>query len=105
MTNPNKNNLSLQLGKRKCRSPEHKRIPDWFNCGINGDCTNTKGHNQHCMVFNCDMCAFEDNLEEIFTELLRNKKNTKGLNDASYDYINFILLRATFGQCLWNLKK
>ena len=57
------------------------------------------------MVFSCDVCAFEDNLEEICAELLRNKKNTKGLNDAGYDYINFILLRATFGQCLWNFKK
>ena len=62
------------LCKEKCLDSEHLRIPYCFNCVISGNCTNIKGDTQHCKVFDCNACAFEDNLDEICTELSKNSR-------------------------------
>ena len=62
------------LCKEKCLDSEHLRIPYCFNCVISGNCTNIKGDIQHCKVFDCNACAFEDNLDEICTELSKNSR-------------------------------
>ena len=45
--------------------PDHKRAPNCYNCKIGGDCSGLNGHWQHCILYNCDACAFRDNLAEI----------------------------------------
>ena len=60
------------LCKGKCLDSEHLRITYCFNCVISGNCTNIKGDTQHCKV--CNVCAFEDNLDKICTELSKNSR-------------------------------
>lgn len=105
--------------QKKCLDPKHQRIPYCFNCGINGDCTNIKGHNQHCIAFDCDACALEDNLDKICTELSKNIGLYYTLNkffillhclkifgqpnkeryDAGYYYLSFTSSGVRFCQC------
>ena len=44
--------------------------PNCSNCKISGDCTVLNEHWQHCILYNCDACAFRDNFGEICSELL-----------------------------------
>ena len=50
--------------------PDQERAPNCYNCKIGGDCSGLNGHWQHCILYNCDACAFRDNLGEICSELL-----------------------------------
>ena len=64
------------------------RIPYCCNCKINEECNNIKGYHLHCITYDCDACAFDDNLEEICEKLI------KGGNDIvqiSYTLNNFLL--------------
>ena len=41
-----------------------------YNCIINGDCSKLDGHWQNCISYDCDACAFKDNLVEICGQLM-----------------------------------
>ena len=55
------------LCKEKCPDPDHKRI--LYKCEIKGNYSGLKEHNQYCIIYNCDICAFEDNIKQICREL------------------------------------
>ena len=116
------------LCEEKCSNPEHERLRYCYNCRINGECTGIKGHNQHCIVYDCNAYAFEDNLEEIYTKLTKSKNNTlelyhtlnefftllhcykefgqpdKKKYDSVYDPLNFKLPGVAFCKCWWSLQ-
>ena len=53
----------LFLCKEKCPDPDHERILYCYKWEIKGNCSRLKGHNQHCMIYNCYACLFEDNIK------------------------------------------
>ena len=65
-------NLSCE---KYCHNLDHERVPNCYNCKIDGDCSGLNRHWQHCILYNCDACAIRDNLVEIFSELTRGKDN------------------------------
>ena len=63
------------LCKEKCANPDHQRIPYCYNCKTNEEYNSIKGYHQHCITFDCDACAFDDNLEEICEKLIKSRHN------------------------------
>ena len=59
------------LCKEKCANPDHQRIPYCYNCKTNEEYNSIKGYHQHCITYDCDACAFDDNLEEICEKLIK----------------------------------
>ena len=45
------------------------------NCNIDEDRSKLDGHWQHCISYDCDACAFKDNLAEICGQLMQDKDN------------------------------
>ena len=114
------------LCKEKCWDPEHKRLLYCYSCKMDRECYGLKGHHQHCIVYNCDACAFEDNSEDICIKLIKIDDNaletyyalTKfftllhcykdfGQRDREnynpfYDPLNFKLRGVAFCKCWWN---
>ena len=62
-----------------CHDPEHQRLPSCYNCAIGGDCSKLDGHWQHSILYNCDACAFRDNLAEICEKLRENPENINNI--------------------------
>ena len=107
------------LCKEKCPDPDHKRILCCYRCEIKGNCSGLKGYNRHYIIYNCDTCAFEDNINQICRELNENEDEvlkTYTLNkfftllfcykefgqpnkekyDPAYDFLNFKLPGVAF---------
>ena len=61
------------LCKEKCPDPDPDRIFYCYKCEIKRNCNGLKGHNQHYIIYNCDTCAFEDNIKQICRELNENE--------------------------------
>lgn len=62
------------LCEKYFHNPDHKRLPNYYNWKTDGNCGGLNGHWQHCILYNCDACAFRDNLSEI-CEKLTQKSN------------------------------
>ena len=61
------------LCKEKCPDPDHERILYCYKCEIKGNCSRLKRHNWHCITYNCDACALEDNIKEICRKFNENE--------------------------------
>ena len=53
------------LCEKYYNDPDHQRLPNCYNCKIDGDCAGLGGHWQHCILYNCETYSFRDNLSEI----------------------------------------
>ena len=111
------------LWKEKCPDRDRERTLYCYKCEINENCSELKGHSQHCIIYNCDACAFEDNVKQICRELNENEdeisKTYYTLNkffmlpfcckefgtpnkekyDPAYDFLNFKLLGVAICKC------
>ena len=61
------------LWEKYSHIPDHERAPNCYNWKSGGDCSGLNGHWQHCILYNCDACAFRDNLADIYSELAKKK--------------------------------
>ena len=115
------------LCEKYCYNPDHEKPPNSSNCKISGDCTGLNEHWQHCILYNCDACAFRDNLAEICSELAKRKYNIHiiyyTLNkfftllycywgfgqldrekyNKCYDHLNFNLPGFAICTCTWDI--
>ena len=82
------------LCEKYSHNPDHERVPNCYNCKISGDCSGLNRYWQHCILYNCDECAFRDNLAEICTELGKGKDN---IHIISYTLNKFSLFFIVIG--------
>ena len=74
--------------QKKCVDPDCERVSFCYNCKIE-ECN-------HCIVYHCDACAFEESINEICQKLIKNENEN-----------NFIWLYHTLNQfftlltCYW----
>ena len=103
---------------RPCREKGYtswiERVSFCYNCKIE-ECN-------HCIVYHCDACAFEDNLKEICQKLIKNENENNAIGlyytlnqfftlltcywgfsqpdkekyDLFFDHLNFTLPRMSF---------
>ena len=69
-----------------------------YNCIINGDCSKLDGHWQNCISYDCDACAFRDNLVEICGQLMQDMDN---IYNIYYTLNKFFTLLF----CYWGFEK
>ena len=55
----------LFICKKTCVDPDCERVSFCYNCKIK-ECN-------HCIVYYCDACAFEDNINRICQKLIKNE--------------------------------
>ena len=109
----------LFICKKKCVDHDHERVYFCYNCKIE-ECN-------HCIVYHCDACAFEDNLKEICWKLIKNENENNAIGlyytlnqfftlltcywsfgqpdkenyDSFFDHLNFTLSGVSYCKCWW----
>ena len=81
------------LCEKYCNDPDHERLPNCYNCKIDGDCTRLDRHWEHCILYNCDVWSFRDNLSEIVGKL----KKKRDINNIYHTLNKFFILL----YCYW----
>ena len=66
----------LFLYEKYCNDPGHQRLPNCCNYKIDGDCTRLDRYWQHCILYNCEVWSFRDNLSEIVGKLKKKKETS-----------------------------
>ena len=78
------------FAKQKCDDPDHERVSFCYDWKIE-ECN-------HCIVYHCDACAFEDNLKEICRKLIKNE-NENNVIGLYYTLNQFFTLLT----CYWGV--
>ena len=86
------------LCKKYCYNPNHQRIPYCHNCKIDRDCSGLAGHWQHCIIYNCDACAFRHNLVEIWGQLTEKKTILTKFAKHRIIFLFSFIVPGVFGQ-------
>ena len=86
------------LCEKYCHNLDHERVPNCNNYKINEDCSGLDGYWRHCILYNCDACAFRDNLSEICGELTKGKDNTCVIYYTLNNFFTLLCCYWGFGQ-------
>ena len=86
------------LCEEKCPDPHDERILYCYKWEIKGNPSGLKGHNQHCIIYNCDTYGFEDNIKQIWKELNENEDKVLKIYYTLNKFFTLLFCYKEFGQ-------